>query len=147
MRNQKKKILKEIPSLTERILLRLNQRLLGFSGYLQMKTNPYSKSKKKWILFLFCGVFVTVSSLLIIGSLKRKYVNSYSVTPIKIIPLIKNRIFSPGISDMEFKKIHKYKMYLDSLSLATKDSLLIKRPNLEDTINYLEAIYQQQIKK
>ena len=147
MSKGKTKIFKELPPSIEKILGRLNQRLLGFSEYLQMKSNLFSDSNKKWILFLFCGVFITVSTLLIIGSLTRKYLDFYSVKPIRIIPLIENRISQPGISDKEFKQIRRYKIYLHSLPKASRDSLLIERPNIEDTINYLEAIYQQQIKK
>lgn len=85
--------------------------------------------------------------MLIIGSLTKKYLDSYSVQPIRIIPLIENRISQSGISDKEFRRIRRYKVYLNSLPKASRDSLLNGRPNIEDTINYLEAIYQQQIKK
>lgn len=147
MSKGKTKIFKELPSSIEKILGRLNQRLLGFSEYLQMKSNSFSDIKKKWILFLFCGIFITVSTLLIIGSLTKKYLNSYYVLPIRVIPLIENKVSQPGISDKDLRRIRRYKVYLYTLPKASRDSLLNGRPNIEDTINYLEAIYQQQIKK
>ncbi len=147
MRIQKKKTLSGLPSFTQRLLTGLNQSLLGLSRYLQRKTISYSDAKKKRLLFLFCGVFVSVSVLLIITSLERKYLNAYSVTPIKTIPLIENKILHRDISDGEFKQILRYKRYLDSLPAQSRDSLLMKTPNLEDTINYLEALYRKQIKK
>lgn len=147
MRIQKTKAFDKLPSFLERLLRRLNEKLLSFSRYLQKKTNSYSETKKKWILVLFCGVFASVSTLIIIGSLKREYLNPYSVTPIRVIPLIKNKILKPGISDKEFKQMLQYEAYLGSLPKASKDSILFKRPNLEDTINYLETLYRNQIKK
>jgi hypothetical protein len=57
----------------------------------------------------------------------------------------------PLTGGKELERIHAYKRYLDSLSVvqgkgAFLDSFSAVHPHLLDTLNYLETIYQEQLK-
>lgn len=82
-------------------------------------------------------------------SFKRDNRNLYNISPVRIIPLLKEQRIRPVINEQEFKRIHGFKIYLDSLQTTAKgklefDSLLSTRPLLTDTINYLENLYYEQ---
>ncbi len=137
---RRKKKDKELHPFIVRILMHLNQKLLHCSNYLQKKTNHYSNRKRKIILWIFCIVFVSESSFLIIRSLQKRDTVFYTVTPIKFIPF--NKISHPAFTGIEFKKIQQFKHYLDANKIF-RESLLTERPRLMDTINFLEKVYQQ----
>ena len=82
-------------------------------------------------------------------SFKKDNTNLHFISPIPIMPLLKEQRIRPVINEREFKRIHSFKVYLDSLQTTSKgklkfDSLLSARPHLTDTINYLENLYYEQ---
>ncbi len=133
---------RELPHFMIRFLKMINNSLLKFAQYLQQKTKYYSDSKKKLFLFLFCLVFVTESSVLIILSLQKVPAFSYSVIPIKFIQPAEHTGISPGLPTTQFRKIEQFKHYLDS-NTVFRDSLLAARPHLIDTLNFLKEMYKQ----
>lgn len=82
-------------------------------------------------------------------SFKKDNTDIYFISPIRTIPLLKEQRTRPVLNEQEFKRIHGFKIYLDSLQTTARgklkfDSLLSTRPHLTDTINYLENIYYEQ---
>lgn len=123
-----------------RLLTSVNQKLLQYANYLQRITNHYSRSKRQFILCLFCFVFVTESIVIVIHGLQKTNVNLYTVVPIRFMPPPGDPGMHPGFSESEIKRIEQFKHYLDSNQIF-RDSLLATRPHLIDTLNYLQKIY------
>ncbi len=147
-RKQKRKQ-QELPPFLIRQLLYLNNKLQMFAAWLQQKTNGFSSKRVKIFLLVFCLIFLSVSIIVMYQSFKKDNTNFYFISPIRTIPLLKEQRIRPAINEQEFKRIHSFKMYLDSLQTTAKgklkfDSLLSTRPHLTDTINYLENIYYEQ---
>lgn len=140
---------RELPLFLIRQLLYLNNKLNVLAAWLQQKTNGLSSKKVKIFLLIFCLIFFSVSILVMYQSFKTDNRNLYFISPIRTIPLLKEQRLRPVINEQEFKRIHGFKIYLDSLQTTAKgklkfDSLLSARPHLTDTINYLENIYYEQ---
>ena len=132
-----------------RQLLYLNNKLHVFAAWLQQKTNGFSSKKIKILFLAFCLIFLGVSIIVMYQSFKKDNRNLYFISPIRIIPLLKEQRIWPVINEEEFKRIHGFKIYLDSLQTTAKgklkfDSLVSVRPHLTDTINYLENLYYEQ---
>ncbi len=134
--------------LLEKLLPKVNNKLKGAAAFLQKKTTNYSAGKKKWILFLFCFVFISESVFIIYNSFHGNHSQSYAVTPIRVMPLIKEYDKVQTVQSKELLRVHQFKRYLDSLSFSERgktirDSLLMRRPGLMDTLIYLDNIYQE----
>ena len=147
-RKQKRKQ-RELPTFLIRQLLYLNNKLHVFAALLQQKTNGFSSKKIKILFLAFCLIFLSVSIMVMYQSFKKDNKNLYFISPIRIIPLLKEQRIRPVINEREFKRIHGFKIYLDSLQTTAKgklkfDSLVSTRPHLTDTINYLEDLYYEQ---
>jgi len=147
-RKQKRKQ-RELPPFLIRQLLYLNNKLHVFAAWLQQKTNRFSSKKIKILFLAFCLTSLSISIIVISQSFKKDNRNLYNISPIRIIPLLKEERTRTVINEREFKRIHSFKIYLDSLQTTVKgklkfDSLLSTRPHLTDTINYLENLYYEQ---
>lgn len=147
MKKNKNKTEIELPLFIQKILADLNQKILRLSNFLQEKTNAYSVERKKFFLILFCFIVACECSILIFCSLRNNDHFYYTISPIKIHPLIKQRIISPMLSDKELKQIQDFKSYIDTLSVKSRGSLFNTRPHLSDSIVRVEGIYRKQFKK
>jgi hypothetical protein len=63
---------------------------------------------------------------------------------VKNLPEPKDLRADKIISKSEFERIRSLKIYLDTLSGPKKDTLLMMRPHLLDTLTFLENIYLKQ---
>ena len=147
MKKNKNKTELELPLFIQKILADLNRKILRLSNFLQEKTEIYSVGKKKFFLILFCFIVACECSILIFSGARNKDHFYYTVSPIKVLPLLKNRTTYPMLSDKELKQIQDFKFYLDTLGVKERDSLFAMRPNLSDSIEMVEAIYRKQLKK
>lgn len=147
MKKNKNKTELELPLFVQKILADLNQKIISLSDFLQQKTDIYSVGKKKFFLILFCFIVACDCSILILCSLQNKDHFYYTVSPIKVLPLLKQRITYPMLSDKELKQIQSFKFYLDTLTIKNRDSLFRVRPHLSDSLEVVEAIYRKQLKK
>jgi hypothetical protein len=147
MKKDKNKTELEIPLFIQKILMDLNQKLTSLSNFLQQKTDIYSVGKKKFFLLLFCFIVACECSILIFCSVQNNDHFYYTVAPIKVLPLIKERTTYPILSGKELKQIQDFKFYLDTLGVKARDSLFTIRPHLFDSIEMVEAIYRKQLKK
>ena len=132
-----------------RALTRCKAGMQRLAEWLQRKTIHYSSRKLKLLLLLFCFAFFGESLLLIYYGVNSNQSKYYFVTPIHIVPLLKEKVYQPTISRKEYDRIHAFKKYVDSLQGTSagklkSDSLLFNRPYLMDTINLLENIYYEQ---
>ncbi len=137
----RKKKDKELHPFITRQLMRINQKLLRYAGYLQQKTNHYSRRKRIIFLFLICLLFVTESSVVIIRSLQKNDTVSITVAPIRIIAPPADNLIHPVFSESEYRRIERFKHYLDT-NKTFRDSILASRPHLMDTLNFLQKIYK-----
>lgn len=142
MKLLKRKKEKELHPFIIRLLAGFNQGLLRCACYLQRKTNGYSRRKRKWILFVFCFVFVTESIVVVFYGLQQSNRAFVTVAPIRSSPTPNFTDIPPVLSAGEFRRIEQFKHYLDSNS-RFRDSLLAVRPHLMDTLTYLQKIYTQ----
>lgn len=138
----RKKRDKELHPFINRLLIRINQKLLKYASYLQQKTNGYSRRKRIILLFLLCLVFVTDSSIVIIRSLHKNNTVSITVAPIRIITPPADNPIHPVFSESEYRRIERFKHYLDT-NKTFRDSILASRPHLIDTLNFLQKIYKK----
>lgn len=145
---KKKKGVEQLHPVVVKIAARFGKALKSLAVWLQRKTNSYSPAKRKIILILFCICLLSGNLFVILHSLTKTNEPFYAVTPIRILPLLKQeKLFHYSISDFEFERIHQFKHLLDSLHKNDKikfDSLLSERPHLTDTINLLENLYHEQ---
>jgi hypothetical protein len=147
MKKNKNKTELELPLFIQKILTDLNQKLTRLSNFLQEKTDIYSVGKKKFFLILFCFIVACECSVLIFRSVRNKDFFYYTVSPIKVLPLLKDRITYPRLSDKELKQIQDFKFYLDTLAVKERNRLFNLRPHLSDSMEIVEAIYRKQLKK
>lgn len=147
MRKNKNKTELELPPFIQKILSYLNQKLTRLSDFLQEKTDIYSVGKKKFFLILFCFIVACDCSILIFRSVPNKDHFYYTVSPIKVLPLLKDSITYPRLSDKELKQIQDFKFYLDTIAVKERERLFNLRPHLSDSIEIVEAIYRKQLKK
>lgn len=147
MKKNQNKTEPALPRLLEKVLGNLNQKILRLSIFLQEKTDIYSVGKKKFFLILFCFIVACECSILIFCSVRNNEHFYFTVSPIKVLPLLKNKATYPMLSDKELKQIQDFKFYMDTLSVKNRDSFFSIRPGLSDSINIVEAIYKKQLKK
>lgn len=142
MRLFSKKKNKELHPYMVRLLKHVNEKLLHYAGYLQQKTNHYSKRKRLVFLFLLCFVLVTESTIIIISSLQKSDIVSITVAPIRFITPHPGNPVEPVFSELEYKRIERFRQHLDA-DKVFRDSLLALRPHLIDTLNILQKIYKK----
>lgn len=121
------------------------------AAFMQRQTERLSGKVKKFLLVLFFLLGSGYSLYLISESLISHGVESFSITPIKIPKHAdkagdKNTPASITISKAEYEKIHRFKLYMDSLAKNSSgkrlyDSLLLRRPGLMDSIMIIQEMY------
>ena len=149
-REKKSEEQKELKPFLHRWLLHLDGWLHQVAAGLQAKTTPYSPQKMKRLLAGFCLLVSCLSGYFIIESVEENF-SAFTITPIHTMPILKSSRVKPLIGEREGARIHRYKRYLDSLSGvqgkgAFLDSFRAVHPNFLDTLDYLENLYQQQLK-
>src|SRR5450432_3096476 len=116
---RKNKDQRELHPFILRVLIRINNTLKLWAAWLQQKTNSYSPRKRIIILVLFCASFVTESIVVVYQSFKKNNNVHHPVTFIKPVRLL-NEEAHPLISEKEFRRIHRFKLMLDSLQTNSK---------------------------
>lgn len=129
-----------------KVIVSINHQLRRLADYLQKKAGNYSARTQRIMLVAFCLTFISISVCVAIAGIRNKATGGYRVRAIKVIPLVEQKTIQPKVSIHELSKIHGFKVYLERLSKKARDSLLMNRPHLMDTLNFLETLYQNQIK-
>ena len=141
-----------LDSLVLLIVITINKSLRVLADILQARTSKLSFKTQQWLLATFCLLFVSASTYVIIRSLEAKADLPIISTPIRPMQLIKDSQKQGLISEAEYRRLHRFKVYMDSLQIypggsPIRDSILQEHPHLMDSIEYLESIYYQQTKK
>lgn len=120
--------------------------------YIQRQTERLSGRIKKSLLVMFFLSSGGYSLFLIAESLKSHKGNFFSVTPIKVPKHIdkvgdENTKAPAIVSEAEYEKIHRFKLYMDSLAKNPSgkrlyDSVLFRRPGLMDSIMIIQEMYK-----
>ena len=139
------------PTLFTKQAIWFNNQLLNGASYLQQKTMQCSPKKLRVLAIVFSLASVSFSTYLIISSLKEPS-SLFRVTPIQAMPLAKEFLPTPVITEDEYLRFRRLKLSLDSLAKSATgkaqfDSLLKEHPHLLDTLQFLENSYLEQTKK
>lgn len=137
---------RELPQFLAKRLLYFDGKLRVLADLLQKRMVRCSLATQKIWLASFCLLFLTASVCAVIDAVRTK---GRAMLPIKRISVMRLAEDTPSLSRVsivELQKIHRFKVYLDSVSIKTRDSLLSGRPHLLDTLNFLETLYQNEIK-
>ena len=129
----------------------------GWAQWMGRRTQHLSRRTLLLLLLPFIAIAGGYNIYLIRQGFSGNQVNAFSVTAIKKPGLVtktgdaklqKEKI----ISKTDYQRIIRFRGYLDSLARsfagkAVHDSILLSRPGLQDSIRYIEEIYQTQTKK
>lgn len=134
--------------------IRFQQR---WADFMQHHTERLSRNGKLIILSLFCLTAGSLSVYFIASSVMSRKASSITVIHFKQPP---NAVKSGDentkalviVSEAEYIKILRFKLYMDSLARSPSgkelyESILSERPGLMDSVLLIEKIYQSQNKK
>jgi hypothetical protein len=133
------------------------QAQLKWANYMQRRSDKLSASAKKYCLVLCCLLSVGCSLYLILKNFSSSNDKALMVAPINV-PLHStnagdHNTYSPLlITKAEFQRIERFRRYMDSLNSSVsgkrvRDSILLSRPQLMDSIQVLERLFQLQNSK
>lgn len=114
------------------------------AGALQSKSERLSNRGKKFLLFLFCLFFATMSICAIVNAFTVKQKPMAVKGSMPRINHEKESPVLPFISKNEFERIEKFKQRIYALPKPVLDSFMEARPKLLDSIAQIENIYQSQ---
>ena len=125
--------------------------------WMSQRTKHLSRTTLRLLLLAFIALAGGYSIYLIGQSFSGKQANAISITPIKK----PGHVLQAGdaasqpdmiVSKTDYQGIIRFRGYMDSLTRspagkAAYDSILLSRPELQDSIRFIEEIYQSQTKK
>jgi hypothetical protein len=125
--------------------------------WMQKKTQKFSNAGKLVMLIVFVIITGGYCIHLTVRSFFENQRNSFSIIPIKTPSNLSqtgddSKRKSSIITKSEYEKIHGFTKYMDSLKLSVTgkglyDGIISERPRLMDSVQYIEKLYQSQIKK
>jgi hypothetical protein len=125
--------------------------------WMQKKTQRFSHGNKLVMLIVFVLITGGYCIHLTVRSFFENQRNSFSIIPIKTPSNFSqtgddSKIKSSIITKSEYEKIHGFTKYMDSLKHSDTgkslyDGIIAERPGLMDSVQYIEQLYQSQIKK
>lgn len=128
-----------------------------WADFMQRHTERFSRNGKLVILSLFCVVAASLSIYLIASGVTSREASSFTVIHFKkpryaVKTGDENTKALVIVSNDEYKKIQRFRLYMDSLARSPSgkklhDSILRQRPGLIDSILLTEKINQSQNKK
>lgn len=134
--------------------IRFQQR---WADFMQHHTERLSRNGKLIILSLFCLTAGSLSVYFIVSSVMSRKASSITVIHFKQPPYAvksgdENTKALVIVSEAEYTKILRFKLYMDSLARSPSgkelyESILSERPGLMDSVLLIEKIYQSQNKK
>jgi hypothetical protein len=143
--------------LTESIIYRCTKWQAELARWMQKKTQAFSHRGKLVMLVVFVIITGGYCIHLTVRSFSENQRNSFSIIPIMTPSNLSkteddSKIKSSIITQSEYEKIHGFVKYMDSLKHSAKgkslyDGIIAGRPRLMDSVQYIEKLYQSQIKK
>jgi hypothetical protein len=143
--------------LIESIIYRCIKWQSDMAVWMQKKAQKFSHGDKLVMLIVFVIITGGYCIHLTVRSFSENQRNSFSIIPIKTPSNLSkteddSKIKSSIITQSEYEKIHGFVKYMDSLKHSAKgkslyDGIIAGRPRLMDSVQYIEKLYQSQIKK
>lgn len=136
-----------------KISLLIGHMKIACAKYLDKKINPLSLKKKRLLLSVFCILVASYCVLLLLAPFTSERKNvAIKVEPIQF-PKQQSSVKQLGpeifITDEQYKRIHSFKLFLDSLAKDTSgrrlyDSIVAMHPGIADSLRQIEEYYQLQ---
>ncbi len=129
------------------------KRLQGsWADWMTKRTENFSQHTWIVLLILFVLSIGSYSTYVGVSALINKKSNLITITPIKkpkhATETGDANIEAAGVSEAEYSRIKKFRMYMDSLARSPSgkilyDSITSHRPGLMDSVRFIENYYQQ----
>lgn len=124
----------------------------GWANWMMKRTENFSRRTWVVLLILFILSTSTYSVYLAVSAFTGKASNAISITPIKkpthITETGEANRGTAEVSEAEYSRIKKFRVYMDSLARSPSgkilyDSINRQRPGLMDSVRFIENYYQQ----
>jgi hypothetical protein len=124
----------------------------GWANWMMKHTEKFSRRTWVVLLILFVLSTSTYSAYLTVRAFTKKAANSITITPIKkpkhVTETGEAPIEAAEVSEAEYSRIKKFRVYMDSLARSPSgktlyDSITRHRPGLMDSVRFIENYYQQ----
>ncbi|MCT1523834.1 hypothetical protein [Sphingobacterium hotanense] len=124
----------------------------GWAVWMAKRTAGFSRRRWQVLLALFIVGFGGYSGYLTIAGFTGEGERAFSITPIKkprhAPETGDDRNSSPQVSEAEYKRIRRFRLYMDSLARSPAgkskhDSMVKHRPGLMDSVRFIEKYYEQ----
>lgn len=124
----------------------------GWAKWMVKRTQKFSRRTWIVLLILFVLSTSTYSAYLAVSAFTKKESNSITIMPIKKLKHATETgeppIEAAEVSEAEYSRIKKFRMYMDSLARSPSGKILYKsitrhRPGLMDSVRLIENYYQQ----
>lgn len=124
----------------------------GWANWMMKRTEKFSKRTWIVLLILFVLSFGSYSTYVGVSAFTNKRSKSITITPIKkpehVTETGDANIETAEVSEAEYSRIKKFRMYMDSMARSPSgrilyDSITSHRPGLMDSVRFIENYYQQ----
>lgn len=124
----------------------------SWANWMMKRTENFSQRTWAVLLILFVLSIGTYSVYLGVSAFTNKKINSITITPIKkpkhVTETGDENIEAAEVSEAEYSRIKKFRVYMDSLARSPSgkilyDSITHHRPGLMDSVRFIENYYQQ----
>ena len=125
-----------------------------WAAYMQRKSEQLSSHGKKYLLVLFCFLAGGASIYTIADNLSSSKKKAFTIPALSIPVHIgkageERKYPTIIITKAQIDKIRRFQRYMDSLDQSTdgkrlRDSILLFRPGLMDSLRFIENLYQLQ---
>jgi hypothetical protein len=124
----------------------------GWANWMMRRTKNFSRRTWVVLLILFVLSTSTYNIYLTVTAFTNKKANAITITPIKkpkhATETGDTQIESAEVSEAEYNRIKKFRVYMDSLARSSSgkilyDSITGRRPGLMDSVRFIEKYYQQ----
>lgn len=128
----------------------------GWANWMMRRTEHFSH--RTWIMLLILFVLSTSTYCIyvVVNAITSKGNNSITITRIKkpkhTTETGEAQAGVAGMSEAEYNRIKKFRLYMDSLAQSPSgkilyDSITLRRPGLMDSVQLIEQLYRGKIKK
>lgn len=124
----------------------------GWANWMMRRTENFSLRTWLLLLILFVISTSTYSVYLAVSAIKWKGESAITIIPVKkprhVTGTEETAKDALGVSEIEYRRIKKFRLYMDSLEQSPSgkilyDSITSHRPGLMDSVRFIENYYKQ----
>ncbi|MEO7047496.1 MAG: hypothetical protein ABI091_19510 [Ferruginibacter sp.] len=124
----------------------------GWARWMMKRTEKFSRGTWTVLLSLFVLSASAYSVHILLNAFAGNGGNSITIIPIKkpmhLAETGEERITAPEVSEAEYSRFKRFRMYMDSLARSPSakifyDSITSHRPGLMDSLRFIENYYQK----